>query len=136
MKRVLIVEDEFTTRELMQAMLRKAHYEVVGVAADAETALVACQEKNPDVVLLDIELQSGNGLEVLETLHASQPEIVVIMVSGEVYAERVMQAQQLGADGFVAKPFNIERLIRAMDRARVNRAMGSTRSGQSNLLGS
>lgn len=129
MKRVLIVEDEITTRELMAAMLRKANYEVIGTVADAESALAVCRETPPDVVLLDIELEQGNGLDVLQALHASQPEIVVIMVSGEVYAERVMQAQQLGADGFVAKPFNIERLVRALGRARANRRAGGAPPG-------
>ena len=124
MKRILLVEDEPTTRELMAAMLRKANYEVLGMVADAASALIECQEKNPDIVLLDIELREGNGMDVLHVLRDRQPGMVVIMVSGEVYAERVLQAQQLGADGFVAKPFNIDRLVRALDRARANRTAG------------
>jgi CheY-like chemotaxis protein len=117
MKKILIVEDERTTRELLRAMLRRTEYEVVGEAANAPAALAGCQDRQPDLVLLDIELSEGSGLQVLEVLRVRQPEVAVVMISGTASRERVAQARDLGAPVFVAKPFNTAQLLDALERA-------------------
>ncbi len=116
--RVLLVEDEEAIAEPLAEGLRREGY-VVTVAGTAADALAA---EEADVVLLDLRLPDGDGLDVCRALRArSAVPIIVVTARGEE-ADRVV-GLELGADDYVVKPFGIRELI-ARIRAVTRRAQG------------
>jgi two-component system chemotaxis response regulator CheY len=115
--RAIVVDDNAVVRELVRAILRSRNHEVVGEAAGGGTVLKLCADLRPDIVLLDINLNGSNGLEVLAELRTQHPNLPVVMISGEATSSTVAKARAMGAHGFVVKPFNADRMLKAIDRA-------------------
>jgi two-component system KDP operon response regulator KdpE len=118
MTRVLVVDDEMAIRRALQIGLRAQGYDVL-IAADARTALDACREDAPDVVLLDLGLPDLSGFEVLRDLR-EWSTIPVIVVSARHGSTDKVDALDLGADDYVTKPFGMEELMARL-RAAVRR---------------
>src|SRR3954447_14512536 len=93
---VLVVDDSAAFRATAQVLLRARGYEVVGAAADLETARAAAAELRPDCVLLDVNLPDGDGAEVASAFDAH-----VVLVSTLDLGEDTVQRS--GAHGFVPK---------------------------------
>ena len=119
MTRVLVVDDEAPIRRALQIGLAAQGYDVL-IAADARTALDACREDAPDVVLLDLGLPDRSGFEVLRELRRWR-EMPVIVVSARHGSTDKVDALDLGADDYVTKPFGMEELMARL-RAAVRRA--------------
>lgn len=115
--RAIVVDDNAVVRELVRAILRSRHHEVVGEATGGSTVLKLCAELRPDIVLLDINLNETSGLDVLVELRAKLPNLPVVMLSGDGTPATVAKTRAMGAHGFVLKPFNPEGLFKAIDRA-------------------
>jgi len=115
--RAIVVDDNAVVRELVRAILRSRNHEVVGEATGGSTVLKLCADLRPDIVLLDINLNGSNGLEVLAELRTKHPNLPVVMISGEATSSTVAKARAMGAHGFVVKPFNADRMLKAIDRA-------------------
>jgi DNA-binding NarL/FixJ family response regulator len=101
--RVLIVDDHADFRESASALLEAEGYEVVGVAADGETAMVEVERLRPDVVLVDIQLPGIDGFDVAERLAARDGAPAVILISSRdagAYGSRIDEAP---IRGFLAK---------------------------------
>ena len=112
--RILLVEDEPALRELMKVAL-DAGYDFVE-AGDLADALELVRSHVPTVVLLDVMLPGGSGLDVLRAVRAD-PELAgvrVIVVSAWQSGDDRRLAQELGADGFLGKPFALEELSSAV----------------------
>jgi two-component system, OmpR family, KDP operon response regulator KdpE len=109
MTRVLVVDDEAPMRRALQIGLRAQGYEVL-IAADARTAVEACRDDAPDVMLLDLGLPDRSGFEVLREVREWSP-IPVIVVSARHGATDKVDALELGADDYVTKPFGMEELM-------------------------
>jgi two-component system KDP operon response regulator KdpE len=109
MTRVLVVDDEAPMRRALQIGLRAQGYEVL-IAADARTAVEACRDDAPDVMLLDLGLPDRSGFEVLREVREWSP-IPVIVVSARHGATDKVDALDLGADDYVTKPFGMEELM-------------------------
>jgi two-component system chemotaxis response regulator CheY len=108
---VLIVDDDSLMREMLKAILRSEEYQVVGEAANGEDAIALCARLNPRLVLLDIHMPKMDGLQVLAAIRQAQPGVKVIMVSADATMDKVAEAVQKGAVGFVIKPFNAARVL-------------------------
>jgi len=119
MIRVLVVDDEAPIRRTLQIGLQAQGYDVL-IAADGRTALQACREDAPDVVLLDLGLPDRSGFDVLRELRASS-EVPVVVVSARHGSTDKVEALDLGADDYVTKPFGLEELMARL-RAIVRRA--------------
>jgi len=117
--RVLVVDDEAPMRRSLQIGLRAHGYDAL-IAADGRTALQACREDAPDVVLLDLGLPDHSGFEVLRELR-TWTEIPVIVVSARHGSTDKVDALDLGADDYVTKPFGLDELMARL-RATVRRA--------------
>lgn len=115
--RVLVVEDDPGVAGPLGDGLRRHGLDVVGFAAEVVPALYA---GDPDVVLLDLGLPDGDGLDVLrEIRRVSDVPVVVVSARGDE-ADRVV-GLELGADDYVVKPFSVRELaarIRAISRRR------------------
>src|SRR5690242_11902345 len=102
--RILIVEDHPLFREgLVQMINRNATLSVCGQVADTGSALKSVAELKPDLVLVDISLEGGNGIDLIKNLKAKYGELPVLVISmhdESLYAERALRA---GALGYVMK---------------------------------
>ncbi len=100
----LVVDDHPVFRQGLVALIRSAdRYEVCGEAGSAAEALDALQRSVPDIALVDISLVGQNGLDLVRTLKAAQPSLLILIISMHdevVYAERALKA---GARGYVMK---------------------------------
>lgn len=105
---VLLVEDDAVTRKLVAGVL-KDQFAII-TAETAEEAMTNYLLHAPDIVFLDINLPDTDGFAVLKQVISLDKEAYVVMFSGNSYLDNVVQALNLGASGFVAKPFKRERL--------------------------
>ena len=85
--------------------------EIVAEAADGESALEIVETERPDVVLMDINLPTINGLQVTRKLRERHPEIKVVMITGYDDAEQVFHAFRAGASAYCAKDIALEELL-------------------------
>ena len=109
--RVMAVDDNPVVTGLIAAVLGEAGYEVETAPAGGE-ALVILQRNPPDLLLLDLEMPGLDGLEVLRILRDEGVcrGVPVIMLTGESDGHYVARARELGAAGYLLKPFRAEDL--------------------------
>lgn len=106
---LLIIEDEPQMQRLLRTTLRAHGYQVVEVST-AREGLAQAAGRNPDVILLDLGLPDGDGLEVVRKLRAAMPTpIIVISARGREHDK--VRALDLGADDYLTKPFGIPELM-------------------------
>lgn len=112
---VLIVDDHPVFRQGLRDLVETdSRLSVIGEASDGETALTIAAEQRPDVILLDINLPTMNGLQVTRKLKADQPEASIIMITGYDDAEQVFHAFRAGASAYCAKDVAPEKLIQTI----------------------
>jgi two-component system OmpR family response regulator len=111
--RVLVVEDDDDLRTLIGAALAAAGYAAVE-AADGEAALAACAERDPDVVVLDLNMPRLGGEAFAEAYRRGPGRAKIIVLSGAVSAGEISGRMQ--AAMFLSKPFELERLLGAVTR--------------------
>src|SRR5690349_17941636 len=102
-EKILIVDDERFIRMTLSAALASWNYDSVEAASVAE-AKQLFDEEDPGVVLLDIDLPDGTGIDVLNYVKEISPETVAIMITGNVDVENTVAALRGGAHDFIAKP--------------------------------
>lgn len=129
---VVIVEDEVEVAQLLaqylllpngvsgnqgnRQSLRQGQYQVVGIAGNLATAKALLQAIEADLILLDIHLPDGNGLELLNELRRSEIKSDVMLLTAAKEVETLEKAMQLGACDFLVKPLMLTRLDQALAR--------------------
>ncbi len=104
MTRVLLVDDHPLFLDGVRAALAGADdLEVVGEAHDVAGALAETERLSPDVVLMDLNLPDGSGIDATRTLLRSRPELLVLVITMSADDDAVVAAMQAGARGFVVK---------------------------------
>ncbi len=111
-KRVLVIDDDPLVLELIQIILESEGHEVT-ILASADQALEQARAVQPDLVFLDIVMQTRHGLEVLAELRETMPQLPVVLLSGAVTQVEDMPAiaRGLGAHAFLEKPFDAQKLL-------------------------
>lgn len=115
--RVLIIEDEPNIIESLSFVLRRDGFEASSVL-DGEAAMHRLRSDPPDVVILDLMLPKLNGFEVLK-LVKSDPRlrsIPVMVLTAKGQAQDRRMAEDIGADGFMTKPFSNREIVQEMQR--------------------
>jgi DNA-binding NtrC family response regulator len=108
-KRIYILDDEvITVRRLVHA-LSKDGFEVEGFVTAAE-AIARISKQPPDLLITDVRLTDGNGLEVLQQVIRIAPQTMVILMTGYASIDQAVQAIKIGAFNYLAKPFRLEEL--------------------------
>ena len=120
--RVLVIDDDPGIREYLQVLASRQGYQVFA-AGDGERALAELEETQPDLVTLDAILPGLDGLETLRRLKQRMPEVPVIMLSGHGQSRTIVEAMRLGASDFLRKPFEVEELDLAFQKALENHAL-------------
>jgi DNA-binding NarL/FixJ family response regulator len=124
--RVFLVDDHQMFRAGVRAELGD-RVEVVGEAADVESAVQGIRASDPEVVLLDVHLPGGGGKAVLDTLKPERPDLVFLALSVSDAAEDVIAVIRAGARGYVTKTISSEDLAAAITRVRDGDAVFSPR---------
>ncbi len=124
--RVFLVDDHQMFRSGVRAELG-ARVEIVGEAADVESAVQGIRATEPEVVLLDVHLPGGGGKAVIETLRAEHSDVVFLALSVSDAAEDVIAVIRAGARGYVTKTISSDDLAAAIVRVRDGDAVFSPR---------
>jgi len=112
---VLVVDDEPTIRFCLERLLGAEGFRAT-TAADRGQALASLGEQRPDVVLLDLVLDDGEGYGFCATLRESsgRPDLPILMMSARTRPDEHQRGAAAGADGYLRKPFDIATLKRAL----------------------
>jgi len=122
--RIMIVDDHCILRAGLRVLLQaKADIAVVGEASGMGEAVRMTVELKPDVVLMDINLPDGSGIEATRAIKQSCPDVQVLMLTIYGDPETVFEAVQAGAIGYVLKDIHPEHLASAIRSVHTNRTM-------------
>jgi DNA-binding response OmpR family regulator len=112
-KSILIVDDDKDILTALETAFKETGAEV-STATDGNSAVTMAMENNPDLLILDAMLPQRSGFLVLEKLKAKKPrgsKPYVIMITGNTGKRHQVWAESLGADGYINKPFRMDRLF-------------------------
>lgn len=115
-KRVLIVDDAAFMRMMIKDILTKNGFEVVGEANDGVQAIEKYKELSPDLVTMDITMPEMDGIAALKEIKNINTDAKVIMCSAMGQQAMVIDAIQAGANDFIVKPFQADRVIEAIKK--------------------
>jgi two-component system response regulator PilR (NtrC family) len=121
-KRILIVDDEQSMREMLVILLKKEGLEVRPAGSRAEAA-ATLREGPVDLVLTDVKLPDGDGLEILRHVKAASPETAVVVMTAFGTTEMAVAARKLGAEAYILKPFDVDELRIVVRDALANRSL-------------
>jgi len=112
---ILVADDDRVQTLMLFTRLKAKGFKVI-VAYDAIQAWMAAIRTPPDVIILDIQMPGGTGIAVLNQLKSSPrtSEIPVIVLSGSIDPEMVPRVKGLGADAFLPKPVDLDRLFQTL----------------------
>jgi putative nucleotidyltransferase with HDIG domain len=131
--RILVVDDEAYVRSMIGATLERQGYEMK-LAASGREALEMLELNTFDLVLTDIVMQDGNGIVLLERMHAQQPNLPVVMVTAIHDISVAIDSMRRGAYDYLLKPFEREHLVGTVQRALEHRqALQESHNYQQNL---
>jgi two-component system response regulator RegA len=115
-KTLLLLDDDAAFRTRMARALEARGFEVIAVASVAE-ANDAANRSNPAYAVLDLRLEDGSGLSVVEALHKRRPDCRVVMLTGYGAIATAVAAVKAGAVDYLAKPADPEDIIKALTAA-------------------
>ncbi|GAB58413.1 sigma-54-dependent transcriptional regulator [Rheinheimera nanhaiensis] len=114
-QRILLVEDDSGLREALQDTLQLADYQVIA-ADSAEQALLLLKQHRVELVISDVQMQGVSGLTLLKTLREQYPQTPVLMMTAYATVQAAVEAIQLGAVDYLAKPFAPQVLVNTVSR--------------------
>ena len=131
--RILVVDDEAPVRSMIGATLERQGFQVQ-LAVSGTQAVDIMNQSAFDLVLTDIVMQDGNGIALLERIHAEQPHLPVVMVSAIHDISVAIDSMRRGAYDYLLKPFEREHLVATVQRALDHRqALQESHNYQQNL---
>lgn len=116
-KKLLIVDDHEIIRMGLRLMLEGSGLEIAAEATTAAEAIEAVERSAPDVVLMDIRMEGGDGLNALGRMKLDHPDLPIVLFSAYDNPTYIARAVALGASGYVLKSAPRERLIEALNMA-------------------
>jgi DNA-binding NarL/FixJ family response regulator len=116
--RVVVADDHAVVRAgLTQLLATFAEVELVGAAANGEEAVSLCAQRDPDVVLMDLEMPVLDGIEATRRIRAAQPGVAVVVLTSFSDRDRILRALDAGAAGYLLKDAEPADLLRAIEAA-------------------
>ncbi|NVN98340.1 MAG: sigma-54-dependent Fis family transcriptional regulator [Geobacteraceae bacterium] len=109
MEKILIIDDEQFIRDNVNRVLSEDGYETIQ-AADGKSALEAVSSEEIDLALLDLNLGSENGIDILRSMKKIDPELLIIVITGYGSVETAVESLKLGAFHYMKKPFKADAL--------------------------
>ncbi|MGZ3657539.1 MAG: sigma-54-dependent transcriptional regulator [Bdellovibrionota bacterium] len=115
-KSVLVVDDEVSIRKALAKSLEREGYLVTVVKCVAEAVAVA-KDAGFHLLLCDLQLPDGNGLQLIQQLRQANPELASIIITGNATVDSAIQATKEGVFHYVTKPFNIDEVLLLVRKA-------------------
>ena len=113
---LLVIEDDPGVSEVVQLLLTREGY-AVERAASVKEGLRCLEARKVDLVITDLKLPDGTGLDVIRSLHAADPALPIILMTSYSSMDSVIAALRAGAVDYIVKPFNNDEFIHAVARA-------------------
>lgn len=110
--KILIAEDEFTTRMMVQVSLENWGYDVLDASDGKEALSLFAKGEKPRIVILDWEMPGVDGLEVCQSMKEQNPDdpLYIILLTGRDSEKDILQGFDAGADDYITKPFSGDEL--------------------------
>ncbi|MBT3714160.1 MAG: response regulator transcription factor [Anaerolineae bacterium] len=113
--KVLLVDDHEVVRKGLKYVLDDLEdFTFIGEASSAQVAIHMTEELNPDIVILDIRMPGGSGLDACRAIYEKNPNIKIIMLTSYGDDESIAEAIQAGAVGYILKDGSTDELVRAL----------------------
>jgi DNA-binding response OmpR family regulator len=125
---VLVVDDEADIREMLGDALNQSHL-CIHAAGSLDEARRIARSHRIDLALIDVKLPDGDGLDLAREIHAGDPSVHSILMTGAPSYDRAVEAIRVGCADFLAKPIDIRQLTQGVDRA-LNRRADESRSAE------
>jgi two-component system nitrate/nitrite response regulator NarP len=124
MTRILVADDHPMIRTALEALLRDTGFEIVGVAGTGEATLRELERLGPDILLLDLQMPGGNGMDVLRRVRAgkSKTPLKVILLTAAIDDSALLETKSLKVQGIVLKNSDPAFLLDCLDHVRHGRA--------------
>jgi len=114
--RLLLVDDHEVVRQGLAAVIsRRENFQVVGEAGTVADAIEAAERFRPDLIVMDVRLPDGSGIEACREIRAEHPEIRVVMLTSYPDEEAVLSAIVAGASGYLLKQIRARDLVSALE---------------------
>ena len=113
---VLIVDDVSNMRSLLASSLRSLDISTIKEASNTMDAIEIYEKKHIDIVFLDLHMPKIDGFEALKRIRLINPNAFVVIVSGESSINNVKKAIQMGAKGFIVKPYQLGKIKGMIDK--------------------
>jgi two-component system response regulator PilR (NtrC family) len=127
-KKILVVDDEESIRDVLGIMLRKEGYDLFMAGSRAAAAKVLARDA-VDMVITDVKLPDGDGIEILRHVKAASPEMAVVVMTAYGSTETAVTALKLGAHDYLVKPVDVEEL-----KIVIRNALATQQLAEENLL--
>ena len=118
MTRILLADDHPMIRTAIEVLLRDTRYEIAATAATGEEALREVERIQPDILLLDLQMPEGSGMDVLRRLRSEGSGLPVVLLTAGIDDPSLMEARGLHVQGMVLKNSDPAYLIECLDRVR------------------
>jgi DNA-binding NtrC family response regulator len=116
MKKILVVDDDPMVLDSCDLVLRSEGYEVV-LTSSVKQALEVLEEKNFDLLLVDVIMPEYDGMYLIGNVRENLPNLPILVMSGYPTPETISSGMRMGATHFIAKPFTPDELITAVHKA-------------------
>ncbi len=114
--KILVVDDEPDMTENLELILKRGGHEIL-VETDSRKAASLVDEEQPDLVITDMRMPEVDGLDLLQQIKTSQPNIPVIVLTGYASVDSAVEAMKKGATDYLSKPFSPDELLLRVDKA-------------------
>lgn len=132
--KIAIVDDNLAMRKVLAALFAGAGHQVVAALEDGSRLFECVEQCTPDLVCLDYNLPGRNGLELLAELHASSPQVAVVMLTGSTDPDLVGKAADAGAAGFLHKPFSQPQILEELKHVEESLQLAAKATTQESVL--
>lgn len=121
MTRLLLADDHPMIRAALEVLLRDTDLEIVGMASSGEATLRAVEELRPDLLLLDIQMPGGTGIDVLRRLRAAKSPVRIVLLTAAIDDAALLEAKSLKVQGIVLKNSDPAYLLDCLESVRSGR---------------
>lgn len=116
MAKILVADDSRTSRRMLLDIIRGLEFDEIIEATDGNDAVAKFEEYQPEVVTLDITMPGMDGIEVLRAIKEKNPDVKAVMITAAAQSNKIMEAIKIGAEEFIAKPYEAAQVEAALKR--------------------
>jgi two-component system nitrate/nitrite response regulator NarP len=120
--RLLLADDHPMIRNALEVLLRGTDFEIVGMAGTGEAALADVEQLEPDILLLDIQMPGGTGMDVLRAIRARKSPLRIILLTAAIDDHALLEAKELKVQGIVLKNSDPAYLLECLENVRAGRS--------------